>query len=231
MAVRTKIRATWTWKTATISDMEIEEVVAVEVIKTLTKAAGKKMLDVASQTLNDYRERNAPAFWTKFNSMVNPLGLEEPREVPPKIWYPIIDHGTLEDDDFLRTKYAALLANAVDPNFKHGVRPSFVEILKQLTSTEAKLVDVCYEGVVLSEQTGFVEAVRAATFKVVAKDMDLESSELNLVLRSLSRHGLLDLVAHPQSYTNLDAYDAERFAELNKFGYEFVAACRPPVVR
>ena len=85
----------------------------------------KKALEVAAQTLRDHRERNAPEFWGKFASMVNPLGLENPRQVPPKIWYPIIDQGTLEDDDFLRTKYAALLANAVDPDFKFGIRPSF----------------------------------------------------------------------------------------------------------
>lgn len=207
--------------------MEIGDVVATGVVSTLTKAAGKKMLDVASQTLNDYRERNAPAYWTKFNSMVNPLGLEEPREVPPKIWYPIIDHGTLEDDDFLRTKYAALLANAIDPTFKYEVRPSFVEILKQLTPTEARLLDAMYDYAAAHPGKNYIPGREWLTII----DRLAISDEVDLVLPSLFRHWVLAPWMPRPAYGGPELNSEDPKAAFTNFGSAFVAACRPPVVQ
>ena len=161
--------------------------------------------------------------------MVNPLGLKNPRHVPPKIWYPIIDQGTLEDDEFLRTKYAALLANAVDHDFRFGIRPAFVEILKQLTATEAKFIDDLYADVVLQPQAGYVVSVGGPEIARIIESTRLGEEEAILVLKALARHGLLEMIAHAQTYTKLlSVAPHERLLQLDRFGYEFVAACRPP---
>ena len=57
----------------------------------------------------------------------------------------------------------------------------------------------------------------------------LDTEEVILVLRALARHRLLEMTAHPQTYVRLRSTDAnEPILQLNRFGAEFVAACRPP---
>lgn len=45
------------------------------------------------------------------------------------------------DNDKLRDMYASLLANSMNKVVKNGVHPSFVEIIKQLSPDEAKILD------------------------------------------------------------------------------------------
>jgi hypothetical protein len=55
------------------------------------------------------------------------------REVPGRILWPAFDYGSQADDDTLRQKWRALLANAMDANSNVTVRPLYVRILNELT--------------------------------------------------------------------------------------------------
>ena len=163
--------------------------------------------------------------------MVNPLGLEEPREVPPKIWYPIVDHGTLEDDDFLRTKYAALLANAVDPSFEFGVRPAFVEILKQLDPVEAKILDDLYVGSDLKGGESWLALIPRTELDLILRNNGInDRTEAHVTMGALMRQGLIDSPEpdRPNSPESIDLNWLAFPIQLSNFGYAFVAACQPP---
>ncbi len=56
----------------------------------------------------------------------------------------MMQHATLEDNDDLQTRWAALIANAALPGGV-TVSPSHPEILKQLSPQEAKFLDVLYD--------------------------------------------------------------------------------------
>lgn len=70
-------------------------------------------------------------------------GCEAPtRRLPLGIGVPLIEAGSLEDDDALQDVWAQLLANGADANFEQGIRRAFVTILSDLTSLDAKILSM-----------------------------------------------------------------------------------------
>ncbi|MGH9771263.1 MAG: Abi-alpha family protein [Candidatus Acidiferrales bacterium] len=67
-----------------------------------------------------------------------------PASIPDNIWAPALEAATLTDDETLQEKWAALLLNA-NPNSGIAVKPSFVEILKQLSPLEACMLDKIFD--------------------------------------------------------------------------------------
>lgn len=70
-------------------------------------------------------------------------GLVSPtRPIPLKLAIPLMQGATLEEDDDLQDRWAALLVNAANAKFKGEVRRSYITILEQLTSLDAKILDI-----------------------------------------------------------------------------------------
>ncbi|MGA3113375.1 MAG: Abi-alpha family protein [Syntrophobacteraceae bacterium] len=67
------------------------------------------------------------------------------RAVPPKLALPIFEESSLEDDDELRKLWTKLLANAMDPNFTGEIRYAFIDMIKQITSLEVRILYNFYE--------------------------------------------------------------------------------------
>ena len=63
---------------------------------------------------------------------------EEAKPVEPKLLFQVLEKASLEDDDYLRDKWASLLASAATGRKVH---PSFVSILSQLSPDEARILD------------------------------------------------------------------------------------------
>jgi hypothetical protein len=73
--------------------------------------------------------------------MLNQAGIE-PKSVPLRVLVPLLEGASLEDDDDLSTKWAALLANAATPEYNVNLIPSFSNILSQLSPRDAKVLDL-----------------------------------------------------------------------------------------
>lgn len=65
---------------------------------------------------------------------------EELREPPKNIVVPAILSNSYTDSEELRLMYANLIANSMNKQQKHPAHPAFVEIIKQLTPSEALLL-------------------------------------------------------------------------------------------
>ena len=65
---------------------------------------------------------------------------EELREPPKNIVVPAILSNSYNDSEELRLMYANLIANSMNKQQKHPAHPAFVEIIKQLTPSEALLL-------------------------------------------------------------------------------------------
>src|ERR1035437_6608574 len=73
------------------------------------------------------------------------VGLAAPtRPVPLKLLIPIMQGASLEEDDDLQDRWAALLVNAANASYPGEVRRSYATILEQLTPLDAKILDVLY---------------------------------------------------------------------------------------
>lgn len=75
-------------------------------------------------------------------------GLSHPDQtIPLKFLAPLVEHATLEDDEYLRDKWAALLANAGTAATGVQIHPRFIDLLSSLSPLEAKIMDTIYAAV------------------------------------------------------------------------------------
>jgi hypothetical protein len=67
----------------------------------------------------------------------------EIKPIAPRLFFPVFEAASIEDDDEMQTRWAALLAN--EATSFESVHPSFVEILKQLAPADAQLLDKIFD--------------------------------------------------------------------------------------
>lgn len=73
---------------------------------------------------------------------ITDLTQKELLEPPLKISVPLIESASLEDEEELQEKWAILLANSL--TCEKNIKPIYIEILKQLSSIEVKILDKLY---------------------------------------------------------------------------------------
>jgi hypothetical protein len=91
-----------------------------------------------------YRLKNAFRLFKRANEMTTEAGFE-PKQVSMKSLLPLLEGASLEDDESLADKWAALLSNASDPASKTTMKPAYAEILRQLIPQEVQLLDKIFE--------------------------------------------------------------------------------------
>jgi abortive infection alpha-like protein len=83
------------------------------------------------------------------NQFLTKRGLSQPsRKVPLQVAIPLIQGGSLEEDDSLQDRWAALLVNAADASSNTEVRRAFISILEDLTPLDALLLEKIYRSTV-----------------------------------------------------------------------------------
>lgn len=164
------------------------------------------------------------------------------KQVELKLLIPLLENGSLEEDDGLQDRWAALLART-----STGTRiPGAVEILKQLTSDDVETLQVCYDFVRNIETTTWKEEddrIRAGApmpppppFDPSKYDLTSALEErkyqiakrLNHIWLSTGRHGPPD-----EFYVYLDNVirlgllsSSER--NFTRIGYRIISACQIP---
>ncbi len=79
------------------------------------------------------------------NNLLAQKGLPQPsRKVPLQVAIPLIQGGSLEENDVLQDRWAALLANAADASSNVDVRRAYISILEDLTPLDALLLKKLY---------------------------------------------------------------------------------------
>ncbi len=79
------------------------------------------------------------------NRILDERGVKSTRPIPPKLAIPILEQASLEENDELQDIWCNLIANSLDPNFKMEIRYSFIEIIKNLTTLDARILKHVYE--------------------------------------------------------------------------------------
>lgn len=130
------------------------------------------------------------------------------------------------DEELLSDLYANLLASAMDKSIANGAHPAFVEIIKQLTSDEAKLMSFLSKQIVLPlislklevvapGQTGNINVL--ANYSLHGEKAGCELPELtSAYIDNLCRLGLIE-IPPTMSYTNKHVYsEIENSPEIKK---------------
>lgn len=166
-----------------------------------------------------YRIKLSLKMFQKTQRMLEEAGIN-PQAVPPRLFLPMVEAASIENDEDLHTKWSALLANAAStPNKVH---PSYIEILKQLTPDDAQFLDKLY---------------------TATKDKKYRS--LNQLLRGEDQHGIpfqnlvrlgLIQISYAVDGMNVSVHNGQPFVSgdmdedhwLTDFAVDFIEACHAP---
>ena len=165
--------------------------------------------------------------------MLKEAGIE-PSSVPWKTLVPLLEGAALEQDDDLSTKWAALLANAANPDCSVAVHPGFGNVLSQLSPIGARFL----EEVAKTQEAHLKEAplprsverihVKAAP---LIKRFGIALQDFDVMAENLGRLGLCEIGGPTfKEHTAKGEAVYERTDEvwITRFGFRFVMACRFP---
>ena len=181
---------------------------------------------VVADRVKYYRIERTLLLRDKVEKKLKDKGISTTIPVPPRIGVKLIEEATVSDTDELHTKWANLLTNAMDPNFKGKVKRSYVSILSDIEPIDAHILDV-----VIGEYRSIPEANRENTLfdrSKLVQNLGIKPDDCEVSLRNLMRLGLIkpgvvtggiSMGGHPVSSYK----DTEMFAPT-LLGIEFHAA-------
>ncbi len=111
----------------------------VDIIKKVAGPAAEEIGLTLQDSIRVYRAKRQYGLFKKMHDFVKESGYE-PKHIPLKLLLPAMDYASVEEDDDLHTAWAALLANAADPDVER-VPTSFADVLRQLAPCDARLLN------------------------------------------------------------------------------------------
>jgi hypothetical protein len=164
-------------------------------------------------------------------------------QVELKLLIPLLENGSLEEDDGLQDRWAALLART-----STGLRiPGAVEILKQLTNDDVELLQLCYDFVHNIETTTWAKEVEAAVaiqqmappppFDSCKYDLTPAIDERKQQIATRLNHAWLSTGRHGQpaefyvlhdNVIRLGLVSSSEPPRLTRIGYRIISACQIP---
>ena len=87
-----------------------------------------------------YRFKNQYKILTKAKKFLEDKNIE-PKPIPLRTLIPLLEGASLEDNDYLADKWAALISNAASSSLNKENHPSFSKILTELSPIDAILFD------------------------------------------------------------------------------------------
>ena len=158
-------------------------------------------------------------------------GVKENRPVPPKLALPIFEEGSLEEDEDLQSLWNNLLANAMDPRFNGELRYGFIDMIKNITGIEAKLLSNFYEKLKID---GHLENIIDITNhsldkKEIIKMLGIDEATYLVSIFNLMRMQLIGPVilrdGIPMGPSPLSIYSDIEAVVLTPLGVRFIEAC------
>lgn len=172
---------------------------------------------IVGDRMRFYRLSRAIALLEKTKLMFEAARFD-PCQVPPSLFLPIIDNASVQDNEALHDKWAALLANAAAPG--NNILPAFSETLKQLSASEAQFLDRAFDQVADDQKAvAYPVSIREETLASIPRVMLENVYRLRLVTRDT-------LEVDPKQPFRMRA--GRLPFQFSDFGRAFVLACRPP---
>jgi hypothetical protein len=199
----------------------VGEEIAPEVGRFMGTVAGSPAFEVGelvAEHVRAWRFKREIKHVTKAMKQLEDAGMD-PHAVPMRTLAPLIDGGSLEDDEPMVDRWASLLANAAGGN--QNVPPSFPYVLRELEPAQARLLDVIYD-LMMQLAVEFRPAFGLRRQALDDKGFALTEQEFTYHADNLVR---LRLVRPLGGGAHEDEF---KVIGLTEFGRAFVRACRPP---
>lgn len=181
---------------------------------------------IISDNVRFWRFKNQINIIKKAQLAVGESGLGK-QQVPLKVLAPLIESSSLEEEEDMQQRWANLLANAAT-GFS-GIKANYVEILKELSPLEARVLDIVFAEV-SKEQDYEKRKNKQFDKKKICHAFSLTEPEGDLLVQNLYRLGL----CQPPGSSGI-MFGNERVGlqttnifELTTLGFHFVQACQKP---
>lgn len=178
----------------------------------------------AGLTLRDsvrgFRLRRQVRLWQRCKEMLDNAGIE-PKAIPLKLLLLTIECASIEEDDVLQDRWAALLANNAMGNH---TQTSFQETLRQLSGSDARLLRVCFHETFCSFYNKFSPPWKTPVNRSVQMWERPPFANLAPPTNILSIENVIRLGLIERYHADSDAVEYY----LTLFGYLFVEACEEP---
>jgi hypothetical protein len=135
------------------------------IFSTIGKRVGEKVSDAIADDVAEFfqeigalRLRNWADTIRRASELVSAVD-GKAHGISTRVLVPLLEHASIEEDEDLRERWAALLAHAAVATDAEAVPPVFAEILSQLTPRAAAVLEVINDTIPLSEEKSYGGAV------------------------------------------------------------------------
>jgi hypothetical protein len=144
-----------------------------------------------------------------------------------KILVPLLENGSLEEDEDMIERWATLLANAINPNHTGGVNIGYLDVLRQLSPKDALVLDKLFEyyNQKLEEGKKDGDVDFHPTIAQVKTLFGLERKIWWESISNLFRLGLVTTSGVPLVRQSSDSIDNSHLI-LNEYAFKFVKTCK-----
>jgi hypothetical protein len=202
----------------------------------ITLAEGALLTQFLTPTAKHYGEaalKRIQQLGERAKTLLSDAG-REAQAVEEKVLFPLVQAASLESDATLANLWAALLANAADPVQQAPVQPGFVEVLRQLTPVEARVLKMASAtGIDPKSLTPHYISIEL----LLPKLAPLTQQELKVFTGNLTRLGLCLSASRQEVQNNSPLAARTRLSsmgpgfdiiQVTPFGLAFLAAATPP---
>lgn len=219
---------------------------AVDYVNQITKIPLSQIGDILGDKVRIWRYKNSIELLLKVKEYHQRKGISV-KQIPVKTLLPLLENSSLEEDESLKNKWTALLANATDSGNNLELHNIFVELLRQLSSLEVRVLDFMYnENENLGSGVFSVKSFSVRIFhEIHTKDESFPFEKyrnnerekegvlidnlirLNLIEYKPEQHELTHSLRNSlrYGYNSIPYYD-KREIQLSVMGFSFVRECR-----
>jgi hypothetical protein len=175
---------------------------------------------IIGDTVAYWRFKNKVNLVLKAKAFLESKGIQ-PKQLLPKVVAPLLEAGSLEEDEDMKSRWAALLASAAtDPI---SVPPFYPKILSELSSSEARILEWMAERT--EQQIGWVLSGQEIRTKFLIMPPQYEVLMGNLVRLNLCSP-LLGSGTMGKDYVGAEDWPPYQQVQFTRLGYSFVKACQ-----
>ena len=223
-------------------------------VKRILGPAADEIAERVRDEVRLYRYGRQLSLLEKAERMATDAGFT-PKAVPVKSLFALLEGASLEENEDLHTKWAALLAHASHSEGETQVRPSFMETLKLMMPESARFLDAVYEKALagaegatadtlsrkialvnvgteqrmfaLYGELGFTASLPGAIITSGSSDSESRADEADRVRFSV----LMEELTRFQMWSIVPSPTSGRRYYLSAYAVEFLMATHPPVER
>jgi hypothetical protein len=199
--------------------------------------------ELLADEVRSFRFKNQIKILVKARNLLEKSNIG-PSKVPVKTLAPLLEGGSLEEEESILDCWANLLANAANPAHEKSFDNAYIEVLKQLSPAQVLILDKLhgyYHKELERKRPLTLENLSIDTLDIQIDGADLfnlsslQEEEFEAAMDNLVRLNLITtsgaLLLNPQVGEQYYSQPMNYPAQFTRFGYHFVSSCKGIVNR